>query len=133
MRPFIITAVALTVASIFLVSRLWNSVELGPDLDNPQAFVGCYGSRAERITVNSTDVTVPSQGQSTKIKRYLILKRNVVINTVNNLRLDENGKGLSVGTANTGFFYKFKDATNPSAIIIPDDSGNERVLPRVPC
>jgi len=62
-----------------------------------------------------------------------MLKSDAVVNTVNDLRLDASGKGLHVGNANTGFFYKFNNATKPSAIIIPDDSGNEQVLPRVRC
>ncbi len=133
MRPFIITAVVLIFAAILLVSRLWNPVELGPDIAKPQAFFGCYGSQAERVTVNSTVATVPSQAQKTKIKRYLLLKDNAVINTVNNLQIDARGKILSVGNADTGYFYKFNDDTKPTAIIIPDDSGVERVLPRVRC
>ncbi len=133
MKPFIITAVALIIAAIFLVSRLWHPVELGPDLDNPKAFFGCYGSRSEKVAVKGTDVAVPSQGQHTKVKRYLILKRDVVVNTVNDLRLDSSGKNLSVGNADTGFFYKFNSDTKPTAIIIPDDSGVERVLSRVRC
>ncbi|RYF12817.1 MAG: hypothetical protein EOO77_16830 [Oxalobacteraceae bacterium] len=133
MRPFIITAVALTLAAVFLVSRLWNPVELGPDLANSQAFFGCYGSQAEGIAVNSTNVVVRSQNESTKIKRYLLLKRDAVINTVNNLRLDASGKKLSIGDADTGFFYKFNSDTKPTAIIIPDDSGVERILPRIHC
>ena len=131
MRPFILTAVALTIVATFLVSRLWNPVEL--DLANPKAFFGCYGSQAEKVTVNGTDVAVPSQGQNTKIKGYLMLKRDAVVHTVNNLRLDASGKSLSVGNADTGFFYKFNSDTKPTAIIIPDDSGVERVLPRVRC
>ena len=133
MRPFIITAMALTIVAIFLVSRLWSPDELGPDLAKPKAFFGCYGSRAEQVTVNSTDVAVPSLGQKTKIKRFLMLKRDAVVNTVNNFRLDASGKSLSVGNANTGFFYKFDSDTEPTAIIIPDNSGVERVLPRVRC
>ena len=133
MRPFIITAVALTIAAIFLVSRLWNPVELGPDLANPEKFFGCYGSQAEKVTVNSTDVAVPSRGQNTKVKRYLMRKRDAVVSTVNDLRLDASGKSLSVGNADTGFFYKFDSDAKPTAIIIPDDSGVERVLPRVRC
>ncbi len=133
MKPFIISAVVLICAAIFLASRLWNPVELGPDIADPQAFFGCYGSQAKRVTVNSTDATVPSQGRKTKIKRYLLLKDNAVINTVNDLRIDTRGRSLSVGNADTGFFYKFNDDTKPTAIIIPDDSGVERVLPRVRC
>jgi hypothetical protein len=133
MRPFILTAVALTIVATFLVSRLWNPVDLGPDLANPKAFFGCYGSQAEKVTVNGTDVAVPSQGQNTKIKGYLMLKRDAVVHTVNNLRLDASGKSLSVGNADTGFFYKFNSDTKPTAIIIPDDSGVEKVLPRVRC
>ncbi len=133
MKPFVVTAIALTIAAIFLVSRLWVSVELGPDLANPKVFYGCYGSQAGKIIVNSTDVGVPSQGQKTMIKRYLILKRDAVVNTVNDLRLDADGKSLSVGNADTGFFYKFNSDTKPKAIIIPDDNGVERVLPRVRC
>jgi len=133
MRPFIITAMALTIVAILLVSRLWSPVELGPDLANPRAFFGCYGSRAKQVTVNSTDVSAPSQGQKTKIKRYLMLKRDAVVYTVNDLQLDANGKSLSVGNADTGFFYKFDSDTKPTAIIIPDDNGVERLLPRVSC
>ena len=133
MRPFIITAVALSIVAIFLVSRLWSPVELGPDLANAKAFFGCYGSQAEKVTVSSTDVAVPSQGQKTKIKRYLMVKRDAVVNTVNDLRLDASGKSLSVGNADTGFFYKFNSDTKPTAIIIPDDSGVQWVLPRVRC
>lgn len=133
MRPFIITAVVLIFAAIILVSRLWNPVELGPDIANPQAFFGCYGSQAQMVTVNSTDATVPYQRQKTKIKKYILLKDNAVINTVNNLRIDARGNSLSVGNADTGFFYKFYDDRKPTAIIIPDDSGVERVLPRGHC
>lgn len=133
MRPFIITAAALTIAAIFLVSRLWNTVGLGPDLANPKAFFGCYGSQADKISVNSTNVAVPSQRQTTKIKRYLMLKRDAVVNTVNDLRLDTRGESLSVGHRDTGFFYKFNSDVKPTAIIIPDDSGVERVLPRIRC
>lgn len=133
MRPFIITAVVLTTAAILLVSRLWSPVELGPDLANPKAFFGCYGSQAKKVIVNSTDVAVPSAGQRTKIKRYLMLKRDAVVNTVNDLRIDARDKSLSVGNADTGFFCKFNNDVQPTAIIIPDDSGVERVLPRVRC
>lgn len=133
MKPFIITAVVLTIAAILLVSRLWNSAELGPDLASPMVFFGCYGSQTEKVTVNNTDVGVPSQGQNTKIKRYLMLKGDAVVNTVNDLRLDAAGKSLSVGNADTGFFYKFNSDTKPTAIVIPDDNGVERVLPRVRC
>lgn len=133
MRPFIITAVALTIAAIFLVSRLWNPVELGPNLANPEVFFGCYGSQVEKVVVDSTTVAVPSQGQNTKIERYLMLKHDAVVNTVNNLRLDSSGKSLSVGKSDTGFFYKFDSDTKPTAVVIPDDSGVERFLPRVSC
>lgn len=133
MRPFIITAAALTIAAILLISRLYNSVALGPDLADSKAFFGCYGSQDEKVTVNSTDVAILSQGHSTKVKRYLMLKRDAVVNTVNDLRLDANGKNLSVGNADSGFFYKFDSNTKPTAFIIPDDSGVERVLPRVRC
>lgn len=78
-------------------------------------------------------MAAPSQGQNTKVKSYLMLKRDVVVNTVSNLRLDASGKNLSVGNADTGFFYKFSSDTKPTAIIIPDNSGVERVLPRVQC
>lgn len=133
MRPFIITAIALTIAAIFLVSRLWNPVELGPDLANPKVFFGCYGSQVEKVVVGSTDVTVSAQGRRTKVKRYLMLKRDPVVNTVNNLQIDASDKRLSVGNADTGFFYKFNSNTKPTAIIIPDDKGMERMLPRVSC
>lgn len=133
MKPFITTAVVSIVAALFLVPRVWNPVETGPDIANPQAFFGCYGSLAKRVTVNSTDATVPSQGKKTKIKRYLLLKDNAVINTVNNLQIDDRGRSLSIGKAGTGFYYKFNDDTRPTAIIIPDDRGVERLLPRVRC
>ena len=133
MRPFAITAVVLIAATIFLASRIWQSEEYGPNIANSRAFYGCYASGGNRIDLNNGRAIIVGSGESTKIKRLLILKSDAVINTVNDLRLDSTGGIPHVGPASTGFFYKFDDPLKPSALVIPDDKGTEYALRRAAC
>jgi len=133
MRPFAVTALILVVAVIGLLSSIWVSKENGPDIANPQKFFGCYGSKDNKIKINNSTLASIDEKNRTKIKRFLILKSDETINTVNDLSLSAGGDDLRVGTATTGFFYKFDKSSKPPALLIPDDHGNERPLSRVPC
>ena len=133
MRPFIITAAIIFVAAIFLISRVWNPVENGPDSVNPRPFLGCYSSGADRLILKTGSATVLDGGQSTIIERFLTLKSVAAIQTVNDLRLDASGNHLRIGSATSGFFYRFDSSSKPSALIIPDDDGTERILSRIAC
>jgi hypothetical protein len=133
MRPFVITAMILAVISTALVSRIWNSKPYGPDVANFQIYLGCYGVGGDRIVIQNGRVSVARDGQSTTIIRFHMLKSDAVINTVNDLRLNASGADLRVGTASSGFFYKFDNALRPSALLVPDDRGIEHALPRTVC
>ena len=133
MKVGILAAMALLGGAVPLVSCFWNLVENGPPLKDPQAFFGCYGSEDNRLVLTAESATVTATHQSARIVRFFLLKSDAAIHTVNNLELDTNGRGLRIGSATTGFFYRFNNSSKPSALLVPDDSGNERTLARSPC
>lgn len=132
-RVIVLIALVLLVAGVALFPHIWNPVENGPDLRDSTPFIGCYASGANRLVLAPQSATVVATHQRTQIVRFFYLKTEAAINTVNNLEYDAAGKSLRVGTAQTGFFYRFDTPTKPSAILIPDDGGNVRTLLRVPC
>lgn len=132
-RAGILGVLLLLIAGLVFLPRMWNSTRNGPDLDDPSAFVGCYGSDSDRLILTRTRATVVATRQSTSIVRFFYLKTDVAINTVNNLQYGASGNDLRIGSATSGFFYRFNKPSRPSALLIPDDGGNVRTLPRVPC
>jgi hypothetical protein len=116
-----------------VVPRMFNLTENGPDLRDPTAFIGCYGSGADKLILTSTRAAVVKTSQTTRITRYLYLKSNAAINTVNNLQYGADGEGLRIGGAVTGFFYRFDDSSKLSALLLTDDDGNLIRLTRVVC
>jgi hypothetical protein len=129
----VLAAVLLVAVAFWLLPRVWNPIENGPDLESPSAFVGCYQAGSNKLFLSQEDITVTRTGQSTRVMRFLYLKTDAAINTVNNLQYDAVGINLRVGKADTGFFYRFDNPSKPSALLIPDDRGNVRRLARVPC
>lgn len=134
MKKVAVLAAALLVAGAFwLLPRVWNPIENGPDLESPSAFFGCYQAGSNKLFLSQEDIAVTKTGQSTRVMRFLYLKTDAAINTVNNLQYDAVSNNLRVGKADTGFFYRFDNSSKPSALLIPDDGGNVRRLARVPC
>lgn len=132
-KIWILAAVAMSVLAVVLLPHLWQPIENGPNLNDPSALIGCYGSGPERVALTRDRAIVVATRQSTPIVRFFYLKNDAAINTINNLEYDASGNSLRVGRASTGFFYRFDRPSNPSALLIPDDNGNSRALPRVPC
>jgi hypothetical protein len=134
MRKIGILAVIIIIAvGLMLFPHIWNSTENGPDLRHPSIFLGCYESGSNRLVLSRRTIAVTKTHQSTQVVRFFYLKNDAAINTVNNLQYDASGSALEIGSADTGFFYKFDNPSKPSALFIPDDGGTVRKLLRVPC
>lgn len=134
MRKLTVAAAVLLVALAFwLLPRVWNPIENGPDLENPRVFFGCYQDGSNKVFISRGDIVVTKTGRRTRVKQFLYLKNDAAINTVNNLQYDADGNNLRVGKAATGFFYQFDNPSKPSTLLIPDDGGNVRRLARVSC
>lgn len=134
MKKVAVLAAALLVALAFWVlPRVWNPIENGPNLESPSAFFGCYQAGSNKLFLTQGDIAVTNTGQSTRVMRFLYLKTDAAINTVNNLQYDTVSNNLRVGKANTGFFYRFDNPSQPSSLLIPDNGGNIRRFARVPC
>lgn len=132
-RAGILAVLIPLIAGLVFLPRAWNSTRNGPDLGDPSPFVGCYGSGSDRLIITRSRATVVATRKSTSIVRFFYLKTDAAINTVNNLQYDASGNDLRIGGATSGFFYRFDKRSRPSALLIPDDGGNVRTLPRVPC
>ena len=130
---WILLALVLLASGIVLAPHIWNSTENGPDIVDPSVFLGCYGSRTDKITVEQNLITVARTHQSIRIVRFFYLKTEAAVETIRNLEIDVNSNNLHVGQASTGFFYKFDDQYRPSALLVPDDGGTLRRLNRINC
>jgi hypothetical protein len=129
----VLAAILLAALAFWLFPRIWNPVENGPELENPSAFFGCYQNGPNKLSLSQGYITVTKTDESTRVKRFLYIKNDAAINTVNNLQYDAGGHSLRVGRAATGFFYRFDNPSQPSALLIPDDGGKVRRLARVSC
>lgn len=131
---FVIVISVLVVALLlWLLRYVWQPVENGPDLEEADTFYGCYQDGPNKLSLSNGDVTILGSGQSTKVKRFLYLKNDAAINTVNNLQYVTKHNTLQIGDAETGFFYRFDDPSVPTALLIPDDEGGVRKFARAPC
>lgn len=134
MTKFAVFAIAiLLIAGFVLLPHIWNPVENGPDVKDPSEFIGCYEAGSNKLILSLRSATVVKTHQRTRVDRFLYLKTDAAISTVNNLQYDASGNDLRIGSATTGFFYRFDRPSKPSALLIPDDGGNVRRLSRVTC
>ncbi|RYF31859.1 MAG: hypothetical protein EOO38_31395 [Cytophagaceae bacterium] len=122
--------------AISLITLLLASVgceENGPTIKDPSRFLGCYKAANHIIRVSDKTVVITGAEQSTPIKRFLILKDDYALNTVNNIVVSADSGSVSIGRANSGFFYSLIDEPSFKAISIPDNAGRLKKFRKVGC
>ncbi len=105
----------------------------GPDLKNTSVFIGCYARGGQTIFISRDRVRIGTRGQYTKIVRFLFLKENAAINTINNIEYDSVKSLVKIGNGHTGFFYNFDNPERPSYLSIPDQGGVDYRFYRSSC
>ena len=89
-----------------------------PDLKSLSLFFGSYENGSNKIFLSERDIALTKTYQSTGVKRFLYVKTDAALNSINNLQYGIRENRLKVGDAAKEFFYRFNNSSRPSALLL---------------
>lgn len=132
-RLFIILSIIFLITATWLFTYIWNPIENGPSISKPSIFFGCYQSGSNKILISRKSIIIIEKSKSISIVRFFYLKNKAAIETIENLDYSTITDKLTIGRAESGFFYTFDSYSKPSILLIPDNAGIIRNFSRISC
>lgn len=100
------TRLLISLSLIAVIIAFTGCEEIGPKIGDPSRFFGCYKAASQIIRISDKSVRIVGNDQSTPVKRFLVLKDNFAVNTVNNIVVSADYGSVSTGRADSGFFLQ---------------------------